>query len=206
MKNEPRPGKVDNSAGPIYVFRYLTVEDYSQRKSGVASMLPEHEQIFDSFYDEYFEIMVAHAFRFTKDWHLANDVAQDAFAKLLEPKKMSEFLASVNRVGWMKNVVMNTARNAIKSRNRERRRLIAYEELFEEPSSLDHYPSEDGDTIRRFKGKLKKEELYLLKRTILDNVSYTELAEELGISVWACYKRRQAIRDKLREEIEKDNL
>ena len=45
-------------------------------------MIPEHEQIFDSFYDEYFEIMVSHAFRYTKDWHLAKDVAQDAFALL----------------------------------------------------------------------------------------------------------------------------
>lgn len=165
----------------------------------------EHEQIFDSFYDEYFEIMVSHAFRYTKDWHLAKDVAQDAFALLLDSKKMREFLASVNRVGWMKNTVMNTARNMIKSRNRERRRLITYEELFEEPSSVDHYPSESGDTLLRFKGRLKKEEFYLLRRTILENASYTEVAEELGISVWACYKRRQAIRDKLREEIEKDN-
>lgn len=78
-------------------------------------MIPEHEQIFDSFYDEYFEIMVSHAFRYTKDWHLAKDVAQDAFALLLDSKKMREFLASVNRVGWMKNTVMNTARNMIKS-------------------------------------------------------------------------------------------
>lgn len=168
-------------------------------------MIPEHEQIFDSFYDEYFEIMVSHAFRYTKDWHLAKDVAQDAFALLLDSKKMREFLASVNRVGWMKNTVMNTARNMIKPRNRERRRLITYEELFEEPSSVDHYPSESGDTLLRFKGRLKKEEFYLLRRTILENASYTEVAEELGISVWACYKRRQAIRDKLREEIEKDN-
>ena len=118
-------------------------------------MIPEHEQIFDSFYDEYFEIMVSHAFRYTKDWHLAKDVAQDAFALLLDSKKMREFLASVNRVGWMKNTVMNTARNMIKSRNRERRRLITYEELFEEPSSVDHYPSESGDTLLRFKGRLK---------------------------------------------------
>lgn len=118
---------------------------------------------------------------------------------------MKEFLTSVNRVGWMKNTVMNTARNMIKSRNRERRRLITYEELLEEPSSVDHYPSESGDTLLRFKGRLKKEELYLLRRTILENASYTEVAEELGISVWACYKRRQAIRDKLKEEIEKDN-
>jgi len=166
---------------------------------------PSIQQIFDSFYDEYFEIMVSHAFRYTKDWHLAKDVAQDAFALLLDSKKMREFLASVNRVGWMKNTVMNTARNMIKSRNRERRRLITYEELFEEPSSVDHYPSESGDTLLRFKGRLKKEEFYLLRRTILENASYTEVAEELGISVWACYKRRQAIRDKLREEIEKDN-
>ena len=55
-------------------------------------MIPEHEQIFDSFYDEYFEIMVSHAFRYTKDWHLAKDVAQDAFALFWIPRRCVSFL------------------------------------------------------------------------------------------------------------------
>ena len=168
-------------------------------------MAPEQEQFFNSFYSEQFSKLVVHAYRFTKDWHLAKDVVQDSFGKLLDPNKMAQFLASENRIGWMKNMVKNTARNAVRSRNRQIKWLISYEELFEEPASADHYPIEDDDILGQRVRCLKKEELLLLKRIALDKVSYVEVAEELGISMWACYKRVQKIKNKLRGELGRNN-
>lgn len=167
-------------------------------------MMPEQEQFFNSFYKEHFNKLVVHAYRFTKDWHLAKDVVQDSFGKLLDQNKMAELLASENRVGWMKNMVRNTAWNAVRSRNRQIKWLISYEELHGEPSSVDHYPIEDDDTLERSIRRLKKDELLLLRKIALDKVSYVEVAEELGISMWACYKRVQKIRNKLRDELEKE--
>ncbi len=167
-------------------------------------MSPEQEQFVNSFFTEHYEALVGHAFRVIRDWHLAKDIVQDSFGKLLDPKKMDEFLASENKIGWMKNVVKNTARNAMRIRRRELNRLIAYEELHEEPSAVDHYPSDEKDIVGAINRCLTKEELQLLKRLILDKVSYSEMAEELGLSVWSCYKRMQTIRNKLRDELEKN--
>lgn len=91
-------------------------------------LTPEQEMMFERFYRENLHTLITHAYCFTADWQLAKDVVQDAFSKTLEPKKAKEFFDSKNQIGWMKNMVKNTARNAVRSRNRQLKWLIAYEE------------------------------------------------------------------------------
>lgn len=165
-------------------------------------MTPEQERMFELFYRENLPTLIVHAYCFTADWQLAKDVVQDAFSKTLDAKKNAQFFASGNQVGWMKNMVKNTARNAVRSRNRQLKWLIAYEE-YASISMTDDYPS-DHDVMGRCKGLLTKDELRLLKRLALDNRSYIEIADELGISMWACYKRAKKIKDKLRDELKDD--
>ena len=168
-------------------------------------MTSEENQIVSKFYAEHFDALVTHAYRFIKDWHLANDIVQDSFGTLDDSDKLNDFLASENRIGWLKNVVKNKARNLARTRGRELKRLISYEELYEEPSTTDHYPSEDRDVTGKIRKRLTREELYYLKRLILDEVSYSEMAEELGLSIWACYKRMEAIRKQLQDELKSDD-
>lgn len=167
-------------------------------------MLPEQEQIFNAFFRENFDKLVVHAYCYTKDWHLAKDVTQDAFGKLLDDEMMEKFLKSENRVAWMRGVVINTARNAVRSRRRQLKWLVSYEELYEEPSSVDRYPSEN-DIEDRCANLLTKEQLRLFKRITMDGLSYIEAAEELGISMWACYKRVEKIKAKLRKGLDDNN-
>lgn len=164
-------------------------------------MTPEQEQIFNTLFHEQFKRLSTHAYCHTKDWELAKDVTQDAFGKLLNPVMMDRLLNSDDQVAWMKGVVRNTARNAVKSRKRQLKWLISYEELYEEPSSVDHYPSEN-DIEDRCTKLLTAEQLRLFKRITLDGISYMEAAEELGISMWACYKRVEKIKEKLRKMLE----
>lgn len=167
-------------------------------------MSPEQEQIVETFYREHSEKLATHAFRFIKDWELARDIVHDSFGALYDPVKMEEFLTSKNRIGWMKNMVKNKARNLARSRRRELNHLISYEELYEEPGTVDRYPSEEQDVVGKINRRLTKNELYLLKRLILDKVSYCEMADELGVSVWACYKRMTSIRNKLKDEFKEE--
>lgn len=166
-------------------------------------LTPEQEMMFERFYRENLHKLITHAYCFTADWQMAKDVVQDAFSKTLDPKKNAQFFASENQIGWMKNMVKNTARNAVRSRNRQLKWLIAYEE-YTSMSVTDDYPS-DHDTIELCKNLLIEEELYLLKRLALDNRSYIEVAGELGISMWACYKRAKKIKDKLRDKLKDDD-
>lgn len=165
-------------------------------------MTSEQEKEFETFYRENLNALVVHAYCFVADWHLAKDVVQDAFSKTLEPRKTQEFFDSKNQIGWMKNMVKNTARNAVRSRNRQLKWLLSYEE-YQSLSTTDDYPCEH-DAIAQSKKLLSDEEFRLFKRLTLENHSYIEAADELGISMWACYKRAKKIKEKLREGLTDD--
>lgn len=165
-------------------------------------MTPEQETMFERFYRENLQTLIVYAYCFTSDWQLSRDVVQDAFSKTLEPKKAKEFFDSKNQIGWMKNMVKNTARNAVRSRSRQLKWLISYEEYMS-LSETDDYPS-DHDTMERCRNLLTEEEMHVLKRLALDNCSYIEIAGELGISMWACYKRAKKIKGKLCDGLKDD--
>lgn len=189
-----RPGKENAPAGSFY-----RKKPYKERWEG-RGLTPEQETMFEQFYRENLHTLIVHAYCFTADWQQAKDVVQDAFAKTMEPKKTKEFFASKNQIGWMKNMVKNTARNAVRSRNRQLKWLISYEE-YASLSTTDDYSS-DHDLMERCKSLLTEDELYLLKCLALDKRSYIDVADELGISMWACYKRAKKIKDKLRKGLE----
>ena len=49
-------------------------------------------------------------------------------------------------------------------------------------------------------GLISDDEFTLLKKIVLDGVSYAEAAKELDISMWACRKRVQRTLEKIREK------
>ena len=58
---------------------------------------------------------------------------------------------------------------------------------------------EDAFTILGVTATLTQEEFYLLRRIVFESASHLEVAEELGISVWASQKRLERIRKKLEQ-------
>ena len=56
---------------------------------------------------------------------------------------------------------------------------------------------EHQSAVEKIQGALSESELYVVKRLIYENATHKELAEELGITVWASQKRLERIRDKL---------
>lgn len=52
---------------------------------------------------------------------------------------------------------------------------------------------------------LKPEELRLLQRIAFEGKSYLDTAAELGCSLWACQKRMQRVRQKLRAALARQN-
>lgn len=51
---------------------------------------------------------------------------------------------------------------------------------------------------------VSKEEMYLLRRIVLEKATYLELSKELGITVWTCQKRMQRLLKKLKEKLENE--
>ena len=62
---------------------------------------------------------------------------------------------------------------------------------------------------KRIYDALTPEERILFQRAILDQIPYSQLAEELNITLWTCQKRVQRLRAKLQKKLsqnEKDNF
>lgn len=167
----------------------------------------EQEQFFETFYRENFQRLTICAFGYVGDWHIAQDVVQDAFHILLREEKEREFLASPNRMGWMRETVKNVARNAVRSRRRQARWVMSIEELDMELAAADVPDTEDEEAVlKRYAEFLSPQEIYLLRRLALDGATYTELKDELGISMWACYKRVERLEDNLAKTVSRYRL
>ena len=112
-------------------------------------------------------------------------------------------MASPNPVGWMKNTVRNTCYNMVRSQNRYLKLFLSLEALppDAEPSSTDY--SQSSDLLQEIEDSLSPQEYALLKAIFIDGRSYLDLAEKLGISMWACRKRVERIIKKIRR---KNNL
>lgn len=170
-------------------------------------MALERELFFEEFYQENFERLVVYAKAITKNKEVAQDVVQDAFHIALRPDKMEEFINSPNPIGWMKATVKNVARNAIRAQRRQSRWLISVEEMDTVTASEDDYAPEDEEAVLKGYSEFPSEdELYLLRRLALDKATYKELADEYGISMWACYKRVNRLEEALAEEVSKRRL
>lgn len=167
----------------------------------------ERDLFFEEFYREHFEGLVVYAKAITKNPHMAQDVVQDAFHIALRPEKMEEFVNSPNPVGWMRVTVKNVARNAIRAQQRQSRWLISVDEIDTLAASEDDYDPEDEEAVLKgYSEFLSENEMYLLRRLALDKATYKELANEYGISMWACYKRVNRLEETLAEELSKRRL
>lgn len=158
-------------------------------------MTPEQGKFFESFYREHFQEIAIYAYCFLKNWDDANIAAQDAFHTC--SNKIDEFMDKSNKVGWVKAIAKNKAYNILRARERMTRRITSFSDLPIEPFSFDHYdimPSALDECARI----LSPEELTLFKHITIDGESYIDAAKAHNITVWACRKRMQRIKEKLK--------
>lgn len=164
-------------------------------------MRPEQDEIIEKLFRAHFNELEIHAYRYLGDWNQAQIAAQDAFHTACE--KIDDLMDSPNPIGWLKNTVRNTARNMIKIRNRQIKLFFSIEELSYE--ALATVPDETTTDLMEECAKLVSEtDLYLLKRIAVDGASYIEMAEELGITMWACRKRVQRTILKLQKGLQEN--
>lgn len=163
-------------------------------------MRPEDAQLLEELYRAHFHALVVHAYRYLDDWNEATLAAQEAFHIACE--KIDVLRASANPIGWLKETTRNVCRNLWKTRQRQLQLLVSLDDLpeNEQPARALEAEADYADT---FTSVLSPEEYRLLKRIVLDGDTYLELAQELGISMWACRKRVQRATEKLRKRYDR---
>ncbi len=163
-------------------------------------MQPEQEAFLEKLFRGHFNELELYAYALLKNHADARETVQDAFHTACS--KIDELTESPNPVGWMHLTVKNTARNRIKQRNRELMLVMPLTEYLELPADAEFDRSEFWEQCRSV---LTKDEMELLVSVVVDETPYSVKAKELGITMWACYKRVKRALEKLRQGLEDKN-
>lgn len=147
-------------------------------------------------YAEYFVLLLCYAEGVLRDHDVAEEAVQETFR--IACTKASQLLSSENPGGWLMNALKNTLHNQKRFFARLHRALpiVPFDEAFLGETA----PPEDLElTISTL---LTPEEYRLYRRLIAGGEPVLRVAEDLGISVSACKKRAQRVREKLREALQ----
>ena len=156
-----------------------------------------NEDWISRLYQEMYGRMFTYATSILNDRTLAEEAVQDAFCILCI--KVDEVIEKENLNGWLMRVLQNVMRNM----NRQRttmNRLIMTSLQVENLEEILVYDEEDVDIL--YGDVSARADFQLLKRVVLDNYSMLEAAEEFGITVDACKKRVQRMKQFLRKKFQ----
>ena len=161
------------------------------------------EAFFEQLYKNWFPKLFHYISAAVSDPHAAEEIVQDTFLSALG--KLDLLAQAEHPERWLlkkaKNKTLHYFRDQATRRDRLRtlddqvlpacpnQAITALEEGHQESLAQTHA------VIRQ---TLRPEELSLLRQIALEGKSYQETAASLGCSLWACQKRMQRIRQKLR--------
>lgn len=177
----------------------------------------EQNKLFTQLYNKHFNQIKLYIMSFISDPHLAEEIAQDTFHTAM--MKMDDFIATDPPVAWLKKTAKYKVLNAQRKRMRHLKRFLSLDDplaslVITETSVEDIVINADElqqqePVEKRIYDALTPEERILFQRAILDQIPYSQLAEELNITLWTCQKRVQRLRAKLQKKLsqnEKDNF
>ena len=171
-------------------------------------MLTEQEKFIESLHDEYQLDIMNYAIANLKKEIFAEDVMQDTFKEAIE--QVEYLMTHPEPKFWLLRTAKNKIYNIERSQRRYLHRVLSMDSdllaeiadprqiEMSEAISEDTGVAEIEKTIER---TLTPDEAVFLRRLTLEKVSHLEVAEELGISVWASQKRLERIRKKLKKKL-----
>lgn len=161
---------------------------------------PDASQFIENFYRENYKRLCLHARAKLKRETEAEVAVQEAF--LVACKKSEEFMACEKPLRWMEKTVEFMAMHILRERKKTEALFLPFEGLApgQEPSTLDG--SRYG-LIAFCQGVVTKEHLAFFLRIAEGSTTFVEEAERQGISLHACYKRFERIRERLQEALGK---
>lgn len=164
-------------------------------------MLPEQDAFIEKIYREFFTKLWIYAKAELEDPEQAQEVVQDTFHEAV--RHIGILMLHENPKGWLMDVLKKKIMHARRSMNRYILHFVSLDSDLEfvDPilSSEDPTPNNVHDTLRDIRRVLSEEEWDLLRKIALENQPYKNVAKELGITVWACQKRVERIRKKLKQ-------
>lgn len=153
-------------------------------------------QFLEQLYRQHYQRLFLYAKAILKNEHLAEEAVQDTFH--IACARIGQLHRSDNPAGWLVQTLKNVLRNM------ERTHSSLYAALqnhlpYEERHLGGARDEEDIELL--YGGILTEEEFRLLKYIVLEKSSFLDASREFGISVEACRKRFQRIKEKMRKNL-----
>jgi len=166
------------------------------------------ERVFSMIVDRYSTKVLTLCHYFMKDEHEAYDVSQEVFLKIY--RGLGHFRGDAKLSTWIHTIAINTCKNKVSVF----RRLFARRREFDESLNVeDGAPSPEEDAVSRERQLIVRREISLLPvkfREIIilkdiQNKSYEEIGEVLGINQGTVKSRLHRARDALGDRLRRVN-
>ena len=147
-------------------------------------------QFLEQLYRQHYQRLLLYAKAIVKNEHLAEEAVQDTFH--IACSKIADLRRSENAAGWLVQTLKNVLRNM------ERTHSSLYAALQNRLPYEEHHLGGERDEENidlLYGGILTEEEFRLLRYIAVDKYSFLEVSEEFGISLEACRKRFQRIKE-----------
>ena len=180
----------------------------------VFKTLAHEDRSFEELVRRYKQRVLGLVFRFARDSHEAEDMAQETFVKAYFA--LSNFKASGSFVGWLLKIASRVSIDQL--RKRKRKREFFFSEIADgadEDFKLDQIPGlqtrESEQTIHltdleefylKLLNRFSPEDQFILQAAELEGHSMREISEMTGKSVSAVKVRLLRARNKLRKYLE----
>ena len=154
-------------------------------------MRPEEDAFLEALYREFFPKLWRYALTALRDPERAREVVQDTFHEAV--RRIDVVMVHENPRGWLNRYMM--------------RFLSLHSDLAQEDAALaQEGPCFSGtvDLLKEIRDFLPPEDWELLREIALEKRTYLTVSRELEINVWACQKRVQRIREKLRKHFQEN--
>lgn len=177
------------------------------REKGGGSVLSEEELIvnakngdkhsFEALVLMYRHRLTAFANTFTGDYHLAEDITQEAFAKVW--LNLSGFKVGTSFKAWLFAIIRNLAIDSLRRNKREYEILDTYEADYGEPEATFLEAERYAALNKAIKG-LPPDAKTAISLYAVEEMSYSEIAGVMGKSILSVKSLIFRARKKLKEE------
>ena len=151
------------------------------------------EEALEEIIDIYGEGLLRYATAILCDYQEAEDIVQDSFIAAYENRSKFD---GKNLSAWLYKIVYNQSLNQLK-----KRKILYFSEIHKQGHNFDDRDEALSDEMLRALKILKSKERALLYSRIIEEQSYEELSQLMGISQQALRKRSQRAKDKLAKQL-----
>ena len=162
------------------------------------------EEEVERLYQEHYNALLIYARTLLKrggieEETVAEEVVQEAFVVTIE--NVDDVMNAPNELGWLRSVVRNVIRNMRRRRKVELQIVLSLDALKVDPGYIDKR-EQNFETLEACRALLTPEEFKVVKGVVVDKMPYVQVAQQMNISLWNCYKIKARAMAKLKKDLE----